>query len=209
MIMGFNTVRIGDPDFYALDLLNAILTNGKTGRLYKELVEGKELATSVDSSNSAGRYPGWFGIQVELLAARSSERERAEKLVVDVLQKLRDEPVSDAELKRVKRVLLAGLIFNRESVRGLADSIARGVTTNDLDFLRSYFARIEAVTVGEVQEVARKYLDPQKRVVVWSVPQTRGGAGARRDGRPTGPGPYRAITPTGSRVPSASCCRTA
>ncbi len=181
LILGFNTVRIGDPDFYALELLQAVLTNGKTGRLYKELVEGKEIARTVDSSNSAGRYPGWFGIQVELLDRTSNERARAEKLVLDVLAKLAEQPVSDTELKRVKRVLLASLVFSRESVLGLGDSIARGVTTNNLDYLRTYFQRIEAVTAPELQAVVKKYFDPQKRVAVWSVPG-EGPSGRRKAG---------------------------
>src|SRR5205085_12127990 len=75
------------------------------------------------------------------------------------------------ELKRVQRGLLAGTIFGREGVHELADSIARGVTTNDLEFLKTYLPRINAVTAADVQAVVRKYLDQQQRVVVWSVPE--------------------------------------
>src|SRR5262249_4051694 len=75
-----------------------------------------------------------------------------------------------AELKRAKRRLLAGAVFQREGVHGLADSIARGVTTNDLDFLKTYLTKIQAVTAEDVQRVAKTYLDPEKRAVVWSVP---------------------------------------
>jgi zinc protease len=57
-----------------------------------------------------------------------------------------------------------------ESVHRLADSIARGVTTNDLDFLKNHLTRINEVTAKEVQEVAQKFLNPDHRVVVWSVP---------------------------------------
>src|SRR5205807_1028967 len=45
MVMGFNGVRSGDPDFYPLQVIQALLTNGKTGRLYRKLVEGEELAS--------------------------------------------------------------------------------------------------------------------------------------------------------------------
>jgi zinc protease len=183
MLMGFNTVRIGEPDFYALEVLQAILTNGKTGRLYKQLVEGKEIASSVESTDNAGRYPGWFSVQVQLLQGK--DRAEAEKLVLAELKRLQEEPVSAAELKRAQRALLADIIFKRESVHGLADSIARGVTTNDLDFLKTYLPRIAAVTPNDVQASAKKYFDPAKRVVVWSVPSAAkepGAAGA--GGRP-------------------------
>jgi zinc protease len=169
MIMGFPGVRSGDADFYALDLIQAILTNGKTGRLYKKMVEGAEIASAVSSSNNAGRYPGWFSIQVELL--KGKDRAKAEGLVLDELKMLAEKPVSEAELKRVKQIVIAGAIFRRESVFGLADSIARGVTTNDLEFLRGYLPRIQAVTAQEIAQTARKYLNPESRAVVWSVPR--------------------------------------
>lgn len=169
LLMGFNTCRIGEPDHYALDILQSILAVGKTSRLYKKLVEGEEMATTVGSSNSTGRYPGWFSVEVEVIPDK--DRKKAEELVLAELKKLRDEPISARELKRVQRGLLRGAIFSRESAHELADSIARGVTTNDLDFLKTYLPKIAAVTVDDVQRVARKYFDPDKRVAVWSVPR--------------------------------------
>jgi zinc protease len=191
MVMGFNTVRIGEPDFYPLEVLQAILSNGKTGRLYKKLVEGKQIASSVDSMDSAGRYPGWFEIQVQLLHGK--DRDEAEELVLAELKRLQDEPVSAAELKRAQRALVANIIFRRESVHDLADSIARGVTTNNLDFLKTYLPRIAAVTPKDVQEAVRKYLDPKERVVIWSVP---GAAvlGGPPDGKPGRRGTERRAT---------------
>jgi zinc protease len=194
MIMGFNTIRIDDPDDPVLDVISSVLTSGKTGRLYKKLVEQELIATDVGSGNYAGRYPGWFGIQVQLLPGK--DRAQAEKLVLKELQRLRDEPVSEAELKRVKNGVLSEQVFGRESVHGLADSIARGVMTGDLDRLKSYLPRLMAVTTADVQRAARKYFDPEQRVVVWSVPQKRGqGPGSRGQGRSParsaseGPGP--------------------
>ena len=169
MLMGFNGVRSGDPDFYPLQVIQGLLTTGKTGRLYRKLVEGEEVASAVDSTNNAGRYPGWFEIQVELLQGKDPDK--AEKTVLAELQALRDQPVNEVELKRIKHRLLSGTIFGRESVHALADSIARGVTTNDVEFLKTYLPRLQAVTAPDVQAAARKYFDPQQRVVVWSIPR--------------------------------------
>ncbi len=191
MIMGFNTIRTGEPGYYALEVLQAILSGGKTGRLYKSMVEGAEIASGVDSNNNTGRYPGWFSIQVELLQGK--DRQQAENLVLAELQRLRNEPVSEKELKRAKEGILASTIFARESVHNLADSIARGVTTNDLDYLKNYLPRIAAVTPQEVQEAARRFLDPERRVVVWSVP-----------GEPARGGGVRAIRPQARRQDRAA-----
>jgi zinc protease len=169
MLMGFNTVSTADPDYYPLEVLQALLAGGKTSRLYKGLVEGAEIASDVGANDSAGRYPGWFSIQVQLLQGK--DRAGAEKLVVKEIERLRDEPVSAEELKRVKQNVVAGAIFGRESVHDLAENIARGVTTNDLNFVKNYLPRILAVNADDVQRVAKKYLDPEQRVAVWSVPR--------------------------------------
>ena len=176
LLVAFNTVRTGDPGYHALEVLQALLAGGKASRLYRGLVEGKELATSVNASNSTGRYPGSFEIEVELL--RGKDPSVAEKLVVAELEKIRDQPVDDEELRRAKQGILASGVFSRESVHGLADSIARGVTTNDLDYLKSYFPRVAAVTADEVRQVARLYLDPARCVVVTSTPAKNAESGS-------------------------------
>ncbi len=185
LLMGFNGVRSGEPDYYALEVMDAVLTGGKTSRLYKKLVEGERVAGSVSTSNSAGRYPGWFAVQVELL--KGKDRAKVEELVLAELKKLQAEPPTEAELHRVRRNMLADEVFTRESVHSLADSIARGVMTNDLEFLKTYLARVQSVTAKQVQEAASKYLDPEKRVVVWSVPaegaKGQGAGGARSRAR--------------------------
>ena len=86
------------------------------------------------------------------------------------------------ELKRVQQMLLTEAIFARESPHGLADSIARGVTVSDLQTIKSYLPRIMAVTADDIQRVAKKYFDPDTRVVVWSVPKA-GDAGTGGENR--------------------------
>src|SRR5262249_10051909 len=111
LLFGYNGVRSGDPDEPALNVLEGALGSGKTSRLYKKLVEGEEIAGAVAANNQAGRYPGWFAVQVELL--KGKDPDRAQKLVLDEIRRLREEPVSPAELNRVKQGLLSGAIFGR------------------------------------------------------------------------------------------------
>ena len=168
MLFGYNAIPANHPDAPALNVLSSILTGGRTGRLYKRLIEGEELCNSVDSNLSAGRFPGWFGIYIEMLVGK--DRAKAEKIVLEELKKLQDQPVTDAELQRAKQGMLAGAIFDRESVHALADSIAQGVTIADLDYVKKSLPNLLAVTAKDVQRVAKEYFNPDKRVVVTSVP---------------------------------------
>ena len=177
VMIGFNTVKSGAADDYALTLIDGILSGGRTARLYKRLVEGERLASSAGCSNSSGRYEGWTGVNVELLQGK--DRARAEAIVFEELAKLAAEPVSAAELDRAKRATLAGFVFSRENVHNLADLVARSVTVNDLDYLKNYLDTLLAVTPADIQQAAAKYFVPQKAVVVWSLPATgQGGAAA-------------------------------
>jgi zinc protease len=180
LLMGFNTISTADPDFPVFEVIQSLLAGGKTGRLYRALVEGEEVASNVSAGNNAGRYPGWFSVQVQVLPGK--DRAQTEKLVLKELRRLSDEPVSAAEMNRVQQGVLSDAIFSREGAHNLADSIARGVTTNDLDFLRNYLPSIMAVTAQDVQRVARKYLNPEERVVVWSVPKEKAGGAGRGAG---------------------------
>lgn len=167
LAFGFNTVTTDSTDRYALDVIGSVLGGGKTSRLYRKLVDGDRLASSASSSHLPGRYPGWFEIDAELL---KDDLAKVEGIILDELKKLADSGVTEAELKRVKRSLIAGNIYENESVHSIADSIARSVTTNDLDFLKNYLPKIAAVTNDEIKKVAKKYLVDSKPVVIWSIP---------------------------------------
>ena len=168
MMIGYNTARVGDDEDYILDVIDDLLSTGKTSRLYKRLVEGDELANSVGTQNNTGRHPGWFAVQVEML--KGLDRTKAEKAAFEEVGKLADKPVSADELKRVQRRILASFLFGKESVHEFADLIARGVTYKDLDYVKTYLDRLMKVTPADVQRVAKKLLTPDKAVVVWSVP---------------------------------------
>jgi zinc protease len=168
LMLGFNTVAVGHNDDYVFDLMNLVLSSGKTSRLHRKLVEGERVAAQVDSSNNAGRYPGWFGVDVEALPGK--DRKTIERLVFAELKKLASEPVTEAELARARRSLVASFIFGNESVHGLADQISNAVTNADLDYLTTYLDRVLAVTPADIQRVAARYLREESAVVVWSVP---------------------------------------
>ena len=187
-MIGFNTVKSGEKDDDALGLLDAVLAGGRTSRLYKRLVEGERLCTSVSTANSTGRYAGWFAVQLEML--KGKDRARAEAVVFEELDKLAREPVTDVELKRAKRQRLAAFIFSKEDVHSLADVVAQAVTVHDLKYLQGYLDRTVAVTAADLRRAATAYFPQPKSVVVWSLPP---------DGKPGESKPAGNAAPTAPR----------
>ena len=173
LLMGFNTVAVGHADDPVLDFVQEILTDGRTSRLYRLLVEDERLAAAVSASNATGRYPGWFSVKVEML--KGKDRKKAEELVFAQFEKLASEPVTDAELSRARRKLVAGFVFGRESVTDLADRLAQVSAYpagEDLaKYYRDYLDRLMAVSKDDIRRAAKAYLARKQAAVVWSVPK--------------------------------------
>ena len=179
-MIGFNTVKSGTPDDYALSLIDSILAGGRTSRLYKKLVEDTRLCGNVSTMNSTGRYAGWFAVQLEML--KGKDRARAEAIVFEELARLAKEPVTAAELKRAKRQRLAAFVFSKEDVHALADVISQSVTVHDVEYLQTYLDKTVAVTAADIQRAAAAYFPQPKSVVVWSIPTAdKAGGGAKTD----------------------------
>ena len=182
LVAGFNTVPAGHPDEAAFDLMDDLLAGGKTSRLFKRMVEKDRVASGVSASSNGGRYPGWFGVQVELLQGK--DRTVAEGLLFEEIERLAKEPVSAAELARVKRAAVARTVFAREDVHSLCNEVAQAATLTSVDHLKGNLDRLLAVTAADVQRVAGKYLTKPASAVVWSVP-----AGGDKGGKSAGPPP--------------------
>lgn len=172
MLMGFNTVATGTPEDVVLDVIENILTGGRTSRLYRLLVEQQRLAVAVRASNYTGRYPGWFAIQLDLLPGKS--RQQAEHLVLRELERLAREGVQPSELARARRQVLARFIFLADDGHNLANAIARAAcypSGEDVArFYSTYLERLLQVQPQDVQRIAQQYLQRQQACIVWSVP---------------------------------------
>jgi zinc protease len=173
MVMGFNTVAVGTAEDPILDVIQYILADGKTSRLYRKLVEDERVASSVDAGNYAGRYPGWFAVSLDLL--KGKDRKKTEEMVLAELERLATEPVSDEELNRARKKLLARFVFSRESVHNLADAVARTSTYPDggdvAKFFGDYLDRIVKLNKADIQRVAKEYLGRKGACIVWSIPK--------------------------------------
>lgn len=202
LLVGFNTVAVGTPEDPVLDVIQDILADGKTSRLYRRLVEDERVASEVGATNQSGRYPGWFMVNVEVLQGK--DRKKAEELTFAELEKLAKEPVADAELARARRKILAALIFSREGVHSLADGIARTSTypggENVAKFFQNYFDAVLKVSKDDIQRVAKRYLVHKQAAIVWSVPPEQPKKCAGDSGRAGGVSPL--MEPTSLMEPT-------
>lgn len=149
-------------DLPALDLLAQLLAGGDAARLTRALVFDKPVASSVTADLSAGRLGGSIQVHVTLLPG-----ERARTALQRVDQVLGAWVPTDAELLAAKNRLKMELYGSLTSVDGRAEQLGQAmVCFGSLRSVLQAQADTDAVTLADVQRVARKYLKPDSRVVI-------------------------------------------
>lgn len=161
------TVDLSHPDLYALDVAAYILSEGDSSRLVRRLKYDLQLVLSISSASATPHYvKGWFGIFA------SATPEHWEKAVEEILReayRLRDEPVSPAELEKAKKQKAAELVFGQQTVQEAAETLGRSfISTGDPLFDKYYVENIQKVTAEQIRDVARRYLVPGRlnRVII-------------------------------------------
>ncbi|MEZ6044090.1 MAG: insulinase family protein [Planctomycetaceae bacterium] len=117
------TVMLQHPDLYPLDVASYVLTNGDSSRLKKRLKIDEPLAISVSSASyTPGDVPGWFQVSVE---CEGQNVERCREIIMEEIERLQTEPVTEAELAKVKQQKAAEHVFSQQTVQAIAESLAR------------------------------------------------------------------------------------
>lgn len=170
--VGWHVPSAYDADAPALAMLTSILTGGRTSRLYRRLVEGDRLATSVTSSMGPGdRYPRLF--QVDAVPRAPHTTAEVEAAIYDEIARLGAEGPGASELQRVRNQVEAGDLRRLQSNLGLAFQLAESVSMfGDWRETFRHSARIAAVTPDDVRRVAAKYLIRENRTVATLVRDT-------------------------------------
>jgi zinc protease len=168
LYMRWPIVGQGDPDSYALDLLDEVLTGSRTARLTKALVYDQQSAANVGSGAFGREKAGEFGITITPRPGHSlAELEAASDAI---LERLKKEGPSAEELARATTRLEFQFVDRLQSSLGKAEILNRGlVFSGDPGHYKVDYERLEAVTPADVQRVANKYLGPG-RVVLSVVP---------------------------------------
>jgi len=178
LMIGFHKPIYPNPDAAPLAVLESILGGGRTSRLYKTVFEEKQLTAEEPRvyDGPGERYDNLMVI--EALPRSPHTLEEVEQAVLEQIELIKKEPVTERELQRVMNQLDADLIRSLGSNLGIAFQIALGQLYYG-DFHANFrsFDRIKKVTAADVQRVANEYLNASNRTVAYRV-QTEAKAGA-------------------------------
>jgi zinc protease len=171
VMMGYRVPNYTSEDSYALNILESILSHGKSSRLYQSLVYEQKLGLAVGAEYSLMQAdPGLFYFYA--LVRPGEKIESVEESLVKEIRRLQTEPPTELELQRAKNQIEAGRIFEQDSnfrhamLLGEAETIGAGWRK-----VSQFIERTHAVTAQDVQRVANKYLIDDTRTIGMLIPQ--------------------------------------
>lgn len=160
------------PDFVALEVLGALLTEGRSSRLYRRMVDTDQIAVEVGQFLQQSLDPGEWIFTINPRAG--VETATTEKVLFEELEKVQSAEVPAAELQKAKNLLLTELYRELKTIAGRANLLGlNDIYRGSYEKLYTADQEINAVTAADVLRVAKKYLTPNNRTVATLIPEKK------------------------------------
>lgn len=155
------------PDYAAIDVLNQILGDTPTGRLHKKVVEGKK------ASRTFGFGFQWAEPGLAIYAAQADQEfdlALSESAMLEVLENVSKDPITDTEVEKAKRNLLKNIELSFNSSERIALNLSEWLAMGDWRLYFLHRDRLDKVTTKDVQRVAEAYLQRNNRTIGRFIP---------------------------------------
>jgi zinc protease len=160
----------GNPDSYPLHIASKILSDGQSSRIYRKLVYETGIALAAFGGGNIIEDPNLF-FAVAIVQPGHTTDEAARALIAE-LDRLRNEPVTAAELQQAKNQFARDYILGRESNQSKAEQLGHAaVIHDDIKTADGEFDIFQNITPTDVQRVARTYFTPENRLVLTILPK--------------------------------------
>jgi zinc protease len=177
----FHAPNLQNPDAYALEVLSEVLADGKSSRLYKDLVVDKRMVVST----SAGSDMQNFSATLFTFSAQMRPGVKTDDVLAEVdrqIRELQSKPVSEDELQKAKNLEQAEFVYGQDSMFNEAMQLGIYEMLGDYKMIDNYLPSIDKVTAADLQRVAQKYLVKENRTVAileptGLLPREAGGGG--------------------------------
>jgi len=168
-ITAYRTPSMKTRDARVLDMISTILSDGKSSRLYKKIVDDKKMALQVGAfSNSQEDYGMYiiYGMPQGETTAADLLKEIDEEIV-----KMQTELISEKDLEKLKNVYDSNYVDSNSSVEGIAENLASYyLLYGDVNLVNTEIEMYRSITREEIRDVAKKYLNPNQRLILDYIP---------------------------------------
>ena len=171
ILAAYRTPSFKDRDAYILSMISTYLSDGKTSKLYKKMVDDKKMALQVGAFDYSQEDYGTY-----IIYGLPQGETELDDLVIEIdeeIVKIQNELISERDFQKIQNKLENSFVNSNSSIQGVANSLARyymlygdiSLINNEIDIYRS-------ITREEIQQVARKYLNPNQRLILEYLPET-------------------------------------
>lgn len=171
VVIAYHTPQPGTDDAYAVTMLNNLLSNGKSSRFQKAIVDRAQKAVAVgafasqNEDQSVAIMYGIAGIGVKV--------DDLEKLMLEEVDKVQTTVISDEEYQKLQNQLETNFISQNQRVLGVVGSLATFYTfRHDANLINSELDRYKKITKEDVKRAAQKYFNKNNRLVVHYLPKS-------------------------------------
>jgi zinc protease len=154
-------------DFAAINVLSAILADGKNSRLYHALTD-KNLSTGVQNVAFSNHDPSLHFLFVPL--APDATHEQVEKIVFEEIEKVKQDGVTDTEVQAAVAKFLADSAYQRDGSFAIAGNLNECIAAGDWTLFYTVEEATKKVTAAEVKRVAHEYFGADQSTAGWFIP---------------------------------------
>ena len=170
ILTAYRTPGYGERDAYVLNMISSYLSDGKSSKLYKKLVDNQKQALQVGAFNLEQEDYGMYLIFGLPLGETTLDTLSAE--IEEEIANLRNNLISESDFKKLQNKAETNFVNSNSSVEGIANSLARYyMLYDDTNLINSEIDIYRSITREEIKEVANKYLKPNQRVKLKYLPQ--------------------------------------
>ena len=178
VVVAYHITFDGNPDSYPLHIASKVLSDGESSRIYRKLVYEKQLALAAFGGGNIIEDPNLF-FAVAIVQPGQKPDDAITALIAE-LDRLRNEPISAAELQQAKNQWTRDYILSRESNKEKASHLGHAVVIhNDVKTADGEFDIFMNTTAADVQRVAQTYFKPENRLVLTIMPRGAATGGGR------------------------------
>ena len=168
--IGFRGPKLGEPDFYAVSLMTEILASGESSRLYQRLVDKEQISMRASLSPYSLQNSGVIILNSNAKPGKNIQK--VEDIMLDEVKKLIDEGVTKEEFEKAKNITEADFVQGKKNVLEKANTLARYYSYfGDASLINTEIDSYIKVKFEDIQKVAKKYLDTDKKVILQYIPK--------------------------------------